>query len=368
MAKSAIDVIGPAFEHTKQQLLRPFNFGQWARIALLAMATGEMSSGGGCNSHIPTSLPTNFPTHQQGQDNFLQSANNLPEFLKGIDPALIGTLLLVAFVGGIMLLLVWVYVSSISRFVLYDTIVRRHCDMGPAWDRWHGQGMRFFWWQLALMVFSLGLSAVMLLPLIIPLIGLIRSHGKPDAAFFLGFIPFLALFFVFSMFMLLVAVLTKDFVVPVMAVDGVGVIEGWRRLIAMMKADAPNYAGYIGMKIVLVIGAGIVFSIVSAIVVVFLMIPAAIVGAIAFVVLKTAGMAWNAGTITLAVVIGTLLLGALLYVVAFVCVPVAIFFPAYAMYFLAERFPGLYAKLYGAPVMPASGWTPGLPPTPAPIG
>jgi hypothetical protein len=364
LAKSAIDVIGPAFEHTKQQLLKPFSFGQWARIALLAMATGEMSSGGGCNSHIPTSIPTNFPTHQT-QDNFLQSSA-WPDFLRGIDPALIGTLLLVAFVGFIVLVLVWMYVSSISRFVLYDTIVRRHCDMGSAWDQWHSQGMRFFWWQLALMVFSLGLSALMLLPLIIPLIGLIKSHGKPDAAFFLGFLPFLALFFVFSMFMLLVAVLTKDFVVPIMAVDGVGVIEGWRRLIAMMKADAPNYVGYIGMKIVLVIGAGIVFSIVGGIVVVLLMIPVAILGAIAFVVLKTAGMAWNAVTITLAVVVGTLLFGALLYVIAFVCVPVAIFFPAYAMYFLAERFPGLYAKLYGAPVTPAPGWAPL--PAPAPIG
>jgi hypothetical protein len=29
-----------------------------------------------------------------------------------------------------------------------------------------------------------------------------------------------------------------------------------------------------------------------------------------------------------------------------VCVPVAVFFPAYAMYFFAERYPALYAVLY----------------------
>jgi len=40
------------------------------------------------------------------------------------------------------------------------------------------------------------------------------------------------------------------------------------------------------------------------------------------------------------------LLGILLYVVAFVCVPIAVFFPAYAMYFLAERYPQLAARLY----------------------
>ena len=363
MAKSAIDVIGPAFEHTKQQLVKPFNFGQWARIALLAMATGEMSTGGGCNT---MHFPTNFPT-SKGQENFVGAT---PDWLKGIDPALIGALAMVALIGGIVLILVWLYVSSISRFVLYDTVVRRHCDMGPAWDRWHSQGMRFFWWQLLLMIFSLMLAGLMLFPLIIPLIHAAQSQQAPGASFFLAFLPFLAVFFVFSLFMLLVAVLTKDFVVPVMAIDDVGVIEGWRRLIAMMKTDAPNYAGYLGMKIVLAIGSGIIFMIASWIVLVILAIPGLIVGAAAFMVLKSAGLVWNAATVTLAVVLGTVLFGALLYVVAFVAVPVAIFFPAYAMYFLAERYPGLHVQLYGAPVAPAPAWTgpPALPSTPAPIG
>jgi hypothetical protein len=362
LAKSAIDVISPAFEHTKQQLLKPFNFGQWARIALLAMATGEMSTGGGCNSmHFPTSIPSG-----RGQQNFIGPG----DFLKGLDPALIGTLLMVAFIGGVVFVLVWIYVSSISRFVLFDTVVRRHCDMGTAWDRWHSQGMRYFWWQLVVMIFSFGLAALMLFPLIIPLIRAAKSQTL-SPSFFLAFLPFLAVFFVFSLFMMLVVVLTKDFVVPVMAVDGVGVIEGWRRLLGMMKADAANYAGYIGMKIVLAIGSGIIFSIVVGIVVVILMIPGAIVGVAAFLAVKSAGLAWNAATITLAVVVGTLLLGALLYVVAFVCVPVAIFFPAYGLYFLADRYPGLHAQLYGAPVTPAgTAWAvpPPLPPTPAPIG
>jgi hypothetical protein len=363
LAKSAIDVISPAFEHTKQQLLKPFSLGQWARIALLAMATGEMSTGGGCNS---MNIPSSIPTHH-GQENFLGAT---PDFLKGIDPALIGALTMVAIIGGIVLLLVWLYVGSISRFVLYDTVVRRHCDMGPAWDRWHRQGMRFFGWQLALTFFSLVLAGLMLFPLIIPLIHAAKSQQTPGASFFLAFLPFLAVFFVFSLIMLLVMVLTKDFVVPVMAVDGVGVIEGWRRLIAMMKADAGNYAGYIGMKIVLAIGSGIIFSIVIGIVVVILMIPGAIIGVAAMLFAKSAGMVWNAATITLAVVVGTLLLGALLYVVAFVCVPVAIFFPAYALYFLADRYPGLHVQLYGAPMSPTPAWTgpPALPSTPAPIG
>jgi hypothetical protein len=360
LAKSAIDVISPAFEHTKQQLLRPFRWGQWAQIALLAMATGEMSTGSGCNSiHIP-----NFPS-RHGQQNFVEPG----DFLKGIDPALIGTLLLVAVLGGVVLMVVWIYVSSVSRFVLYDTVVRRHCDMGPAWDRWHSQGMRFFWWQLALMVVLLGVAGLMLFPLIIALVAAAKSHTMPGASLFLAFLPFLAVFFVFSLCILLVAVLTKDFVVPVMAIEGVGVVEGWRRLWRMMKADAGNYAGYIGMKIVLAIGSGIIFSIAVGIVVVILAIPLVIVGVAAAIFVKSAALGWSAATITMAVVSATVLFGALLYVIAFVSVPVAIFFPAYGLYFLADRYPALYAQLYGTPAAPAASWTapPPLAP-PAPIG
>ena len=366
MAKSAIDVIAPAFEHTKQQLLKPFSFIQWARIALLAMATGEMSTGGGCNSlRVPSSFPTTLPnTH--GQDNFL--GTGLPDWVRGIDPALLGTLLMVAIGGAFVLMIVWVYVSSVSRFMLYETIVRRYCEMGPAWDRWYSQGMRLFWWQLALMIFSVGLSVVMLFPLIIPLWQALKSNGAVAPGFFLAFLPFLALFFIFSLIMLLVGVLTKDFVVPVMAVDGVGVVEAWKRLLAMMKADAPNYAGYLGMKIVLVIGSGIIFSILIGIASIIIMIPGAIIGVAAFIFIKSAGLGWNAVTITIVIILGTLIFAVFLYVIALICVPVAIFFPAYAMYFLAERYPGLYAKLYGIPTAPAPTWTPALPSTPTPVG
>jgi hypothetical protein len=357
VAQSAIDVISPAFEHAKKQLFQPFNFVQWARIAFLAMATGEMSTGSGCNAHIPTSFP-----NPHTQQNFLDSPADL---FKSIDPALIGTLVLVALIGGIVLVLVWLYVSSISRFMLYETVVRRYCEIGPAWDRWHALGMRFFGWQLALMFVSLGIAALTLLPLLIALVPIIKNHGTPNAALFLAFLPFLLIFGGVSLMLLLIAVLTKDFVVPIMAVDGVGVIEGWRRLISIMRADAAQFAGYIGMKIVLAIGAGIMFGILVAIVVVILAIPGAIVGVAIVLAVKAAGLTWNVGTIMLTAIAAVLVFSALLYVVAFVCVPVAIFFPAYGLYFLAERMPGLRTQLIPPQPPPQPARTPApLPSTP----
>jgi hypothetical protein len=80
---------------------------------------------------------------------------------------------------------------------------------------------------------------------------------------------------------------------------------------------------------------------------------------------KGAGLVWNSFTITAAIVAGTIVVCVMVYAIALACVPIAVFFPAYAMYFLAERYPLLHARLYPAfPPPPASP----LAPAPAPIG
>ena len=98
-------------------------------------------------------------------------------------------------------------------------------------------------------------------------------------------------------------------------------------------------------------------------------IPVGILAVIAVIFGKAAGLGWDVFTITAAIVAGTIVICVLIYVVALVCVPIAVFFPAYAMYFLAERYPALHARLYPPPRMaPRPPEPPPLAPAPAPIG
>jgi hypothetical protein len=365
LAKSAIDVIGSAFEHTKQQLTQPFRFGQWARLALLGLATGEISSGGGCSNFRGLSdLPSRFPSHA---GNFVSDPAN-PLSRLGLDWAAIASILIVAVVGFLVLGLVWIYVASISRFVLFESVLRKHCELGPGWQHWQAQGLRFFGWQLALSIVTLVVAAVLFLPLLLPVLATMRNHQQPGPTMLLALVPMFLVFGAFALVMLLIAVLAKDFVVPLMAVDNIGVLEGWRRLVTMMRTDGLAYAGYIGMKIVLAIGSAVLFGIVGATVAVVFLVPVGILGVITVIVAKGAGLGWNVFTITAAIVAGVILLAVLLYVVALVCVPVAVFFPAYAMYFLAERYPALRALLYPPPPAAEPPPPPPLSPAPAPIG
>jgi hypothetical protein len=83
---------------------------------------------------------------------------------------------------------------------------------------------------------------------------------------------------------------------------------------------------------------------------------------------KSAGLTWNAGTITLAVVVGCILLLVFLYIVAVACLPAVVFFPAYSIYFFAGRYPALSKALYPAtPVpLPSMGTAPQGQPPPLP--
>ena len=63
MPISAVDAITPAFEHARLQLTRPFRSSQWAKLGLVGLLAGEMSSGGGgCN---PGSFQMPHPNHSQ---------------------------------------------------------------------------------------------------------------------------------------------------------------------------------------------------------------------------------------------------------------------------------------------------------------
>jgi hypothetical protein len=369
---SAVDAISPAFEHTKKQLFQPFRFGQWARLAVVGLLAGELGSSGGCNSNN-----FNLNQHPGATRHFMDNP-----WLSGIDPALLAGLIAVLVVAGLVFGIVLMYISSVMRFILFDSVMAKECHIREGWSRRQGPGLRYFLWKLIYLLVTLaGLIVLVGIPAgFAYTVGWLRQPKEHLVPLVLGGILlfFALLFFVFVL--AVIFVLTKDFVVPQMALEGVGVVEGWRRLWWMIKAEKGGYAGYIGMKIVMAIGAGIVVGIATVILGLIIAIPTVLLSILAIVTGKTAGLTWNAYTITLAVVVGCILLAGFLYVIALISVPVIVFFPAYSIYFFAARYPALSAALYPTPSAPAAPQIPPgssppppyepppLPSTPEPIG
>jgi hypothetical protein len=363
---SAVDAITPALEHTKKQLFQPFRFGQWARLALVGLLAGELGSSGGCNSN-------NFNINQHGGTgrHFID-----PPF-SGIDPALLAGLIAVLVIAALVIGIVLMYISSVMRFILFDSVMAKECRIREGWGRRQGPGLRFFLWKLVyLLVMLAGLVVLVGIPAGFAFaMGWLKEPKEHVAPLVLGGILVFFALMIFLLALAVVFVLTKDFVVPQMALEGIGVMEGWRRLWRMIGAERGRYAGYIGMKIVMAIAAGIVVGIAALILGLIIAIPTIGLSIIAVITGKTAGLTWNAYTITVAIVVGCVLLTIFLYVIALISVPVVVFFPAYSIYFFAARYPALSAVLYPAPPVPQVPPVatppyepPPLPPTPEPIG
>ena len=363
MPVSAVDCIQPAIQHTREQLFTRFRWGQWSRLALVGILAAELHVSG-CNfgkfgrfgtrpKHVPDVWPAPIPH---------------------IDPARIAQfagLIAIAVLLAVVLVFVLLYINSVFRFILFDSVVRRHCSIGEAWDRWHRAGGRFFLWQLVFQI-SAGLFFAILVgvPLALAIAaGWMQDFPRHAVGMLGGMILLVGVVLVCALVAAVVQVLAKDFLVPVMALENLDFADGWSRLLGLVRVEPGKFAVYIVLKIVLWIAAAILFGIIAIIPALVVVIPSAAVVLAA----KAAGLGWTVATVSLAVIFGVLAILLLIYLVALVCVPATVFFPAYALYFFAARYPNLAALLNPAPPAPESppvleAPPPPLPPSPEPIG
>ncbi len=58
------------------------------------------------------------------------------------------SLIAVLIVAGLVLLVLFLYVNSVMRFVLFDSVVAKECRIRESWSRRQGPGRRYFFWQI----------------------------------------------------------------------------------------------------------------------------------------------------------------------------------------------------------------------------
>jgi len=336
---SAVDAISPAFQHTKKQLIEPFRASQWAKLALVGFLAGEVHSGGCSGGNFQ------MPTRTSGGERFLELG------LPAMNPVAYAALIALLVVAVLVLWVLFIYVNSVMRFVLFDSVVAKQCEIRQYWNRRQKPGLRYFAWQLLLfLAMMVGLTILVGIPATFALaVGWLKQSSQHMVPLILGGVLLFFLVTTFVVLWLIVLVFSKDFIVPQMALEDIGPMEAWRRLLPMLKSEKGGYAGYLGMKIVMSIGAAVIVGIAAMIIILLTLIPIGGVGAVLVLMGKSGGLHWNLYTITLAVVIGSFLLAFILYVVSLLSVPAIVFFPAYSIYFFAARYRALDAVLRPAP-------------------
>src|SRR6266436_7062026 len=146
-----MESISPALARTKRMLFQPFRFGLWARLAVVALITGEAGGGGGGGGSIP-----NFNTNRGGDNHWGMHWSacwyRTTQFLsepswEKIQPYLGWIALPIVVVLSVMLL--WIYSDCVYRFILLDTVISGQCRLREGWRRWREAGRRYFVWVIA---------------------------------------------------------------------------------------------------------------------------------------------------------------------------------------------------------------------------
>ncbi|MGH9574870.1 MAG: DUF7544 domain-containing protein [Candidatus Acidiferrales bacterium] len=369
MPLSAVDAVSPALRHAQEQLVKPFRFRQWVRLAFVGALAGETSSFGGCNTNYNASTPhtgrstTFFPAQ------FPQIDEHSAKFI-----ALVAIFAVIA----IALVVLFMYIGSVMRFILFDSVVSRECHVRDGWRRRKHNGLQLFIWEILFSLICITAIAILVGGPVLYAwaVGWFDNPRQHLVALILCGLALLLLFLGLVFSFAVIQVMTKDFVVPQMALEEIDAFEAWHRLLRLMDAEKLGYAAYIGMKIVLAIGAAIVFGIATILGILILLIPLGGVGLALFLIGKAMGLTWGVGTIAAAVIYGCIALAIFIFAALLIAVPKVVFFPAYSIHFFAPRFPPLAALLNPPPppVSPAQLppvtplEPPPLPPAPEPIG
>lgn len=349
---SAIDAIRPAFEQMQLMLFRRFSFKTWLKIGFIGWLAGGASFSGNFNYRVPS-----FPG-SEGGDVGKDAARMIRSFLSE------HMLLIIIGVAFIMFLgLIFFYLSCRFRFILFDSVLQKDADIGRGWARYGRPAHRYLGFMIAWLLVSWALLALILVP---PFWRIYKNgifgSDNPFPDLFRILAPALLGVFVFVIVGAIVTSLAHDFGVPLLALDDLTIGDAWSQLRQMISAEFGAFAGYLGMKLVLSIGAGIVVAIASVIIFVVLLIPGVILAVVGVVIAKAAGPVVGIILAVIGVFVGIALT---LSISMLVTAPVAVFFTAYSFYFLGGRYPKLGALLWPEPIAPPpSSWLPAATPPP----
>ncbi|MFC6719009.1 hypothetical protein ACFQGT_20395 [Natrialbaceae archaeon GCM10025810] len=266
MSWRALDELRPSLEATRGLLL-PFELRRWLVLAVVAFFVSGVSGG------RPDASTTAWDAPRNGQpvDETpipIDDPPLSPEIDVGLIAFAVGTILVI----GLVLLLV----GAIMEFVFVRILTDREVRIRGYFSTNVSNGASLFLFRAALLLGVLALiafpavlfffiSPLLLVPLAILLVPVLLVTG-------------IALWVVLRF--------TADFVVPVMLLEGAGIVEAWREFWPALVEDWEQYGVYALARLVLGFVAGILVGIGFVAVGIVLAIPFGIVGVTVYFLLE----------------------------------------------------------------------------------
>lgn len=329
-------------------LFHPFRLRTWLKMGFVGWLAGAVVT---ASANFNFRLPQ-FPAGQFPNDPF----KDINQAIRSIHFAQLAgfmALLVMVLMIGLVFALIFTYLFSRFRFILFDTVVSSQVVVGPGWRRYREQGNRYFgFWLLYNLVSWIVLGFIVGVPVWRAYKSGVFQGEQPLSAFFELLASVALGLLAYGVISAIVSTLVKDFIMPMMALDDLPMGQAFSVLRQYIAAEPGAWAGYLGMKLVFALAAGIGLGVVSVFALLFLLlllaIPAALLIWLGVLAMKvTAGLG-----ITIFILTGLAVIAACFCMVLCLFAPISVFFAAYAFYFFGGRYPRLGALLWPQPAPP----------------
>lgn len=322
------EAIVPAINHTGRVLFRPFALRKWLALGFVSMlaAAGD----GGFNFHLPGG---------SGEDD---------EVGRSIGMWISHHIVLII-VGAVLLFalgLAFSWLGSVMKFVYLNQITRDPYAIREPFVRLLRQGTSYFLWKLA---FGLAMFLAISVLIGLSIFFLFVTHLTSNiTAIVVAVIWCLLLVSPLIIVSAIIDIFARDFVSAAMFVRGVGVIQGWRIVLPILRQNMGQSALYVLLLIAIGLALGVaVLFVLLAVGVVFTIIGG-MFALIGYGIYAAGGGSWSVALIVYAVAMGSILLLAFSYAMSCATQPLEVFRRAFSLVVLGQA----DASLATVPVNP----------------
>jgi hypothetical protein len=237
-AISAADSVSFAIQRTRDFLFRPFNWGTYLKLSLVAIVTEGL--GGNLNSSSHNA--------QSGGHGMSMP----PAFHPGPEiwvPAIFALALAA-------ILLLWVfYLITRLRFAFFHCLVHNVKEIRPGWWFYKEQATRFFWLNVGVGFCYLLAVVLIALPFVSGFVRLFKETqrgGAFDVGLLLSLVlPLIPIVFLVVLVGFALDVVLRDWMLPHYALENATAGEAWSQVLARIGAEKRQFIVYALLRVVL---------------------------------------------------------------------------------------------------------------------
>jgi hypothetical protein len=235
---SAVDAVSLAIQRTRDFLFRPFNWGTFLKLGLVAIITEGSGSNLNSSSHNGQS---------SGNGPMINSPIDIPPVWIAVAVAMVLLLILVCMVVA--------YLVTRLRFAYFHCLIHNTKEIRPGWHLYRNQATRFFWMNVVVGFCFLLVIALIAIPFVSGFVRVFHQmteNGHPDWGLVLSLVlPLLPIILLLVLAGIALDVILRDWMLPHYALEDATAGEAWSSVWARFAAEKRQFIAYALLRLIL---------------------------------------------------------------------------------------------------------------------